>query len=326
MAFLTQTQVAQFREEGYLVIEDLLDPREDLDPIIAEYTAVLDRLAHDLYAQGVIASPYADLPFGKRLTQIYAESGKSYTQHFDFTLPQKGITAETPLWVGPAVFHTLIKPRLLDAVEALIGPEIYSNPVQHVRIKPPEQLAPQSAQGQPLVGATPWHQDNGVVLPEADETEMITVWFPLVDATIENGCLQVIPYSHREGLLTHCPGGVGGLTNGLSIPTTLVDEIHARPVPLKRGGVLFMHRRMCHASLSNRSTDVRWSFDLRYNPIGQATGRETFPGFVARSRAHPERALRDPEIWAAQWYEARAKLAGNKHSFNRWRGDALACA
>ena len=289
---------------------------------------MLDRLAHELFANGLIASPYTELPFGKRLTQIYAESGKIHTQHFDFTLPQKGITAETPLWVGPTVFHTLINPRLLDAVEALIGPEIYSNPVQHVRIKPPEHLVPQNAQGEPLVGATPWHQDNGVVLPEADETDMITVWFPLVDATIENGCLQVIPYSHRKGLLTHCPGGVGGLTNGLSIPTTIIDETHARPIPLKRGGVLLMHRRMCHSSLSNRSQDMRWSFDLRYNPIGQATGREAFPGFVARSRAHPARALRDPEIWAARWYEARQRLATatDTCSFNRWLGDAPACA
>lgn len=328
MAHLTAQKVAQFREQGYLVIDDLLSPTADLDPIIAEYEGVLAQLAEQLYAAGEISSPYAELPFGPRLTQIYAESGRAHTQFFDFTLPQSNIKHDTPIWVGPAVFRTLINERLLDAVEALIGPEIYSNPVQHVRIKPPERVTPRNAQGQPLVGVTPWHQDNGVVLPEADESEIITVWFPLNDATVENGCLQVIPYSHHEGIITHCPGSIGGLTNGLSIPEKLLDTQRAVPVPLRRGGVLFMHRRMCHASLPNQSDDIRWSFDLRYNPIGQATGRSAFPGFVARSKAQPATALRDPGLWAQRWYATREQLAAaNDHGpFNRWRANAPACA
>ena len=36
---------------------------------------------------------------------------------------------------------------------------------------------------------------------EADDTEIITVWFPLRDATEENGCLAVVPRSHQEGLV-----------------------------------------------------------------------------------------------------------------------------
>ena len=83
----------------------------------------------------------------------------------------------------------------------------------------------------------------------------------------------------------------------------------ALPVPLQRGGVLFLHRRTCHASLPNRSDDIRWSFDLRYNPTGQPTGRGVFPGFVARSRSHPEMELRDPRAWAEIWYAARRALA-----------------
>jgi len=89
-----------------------------------------------------------------------------------------------------------------------------------------------------------------------------------------------------------------------------------------------MHRRTCHASLMNYSDDVRWSFDLRYNPIGQSTGRNAFPGFVARSRSHPETELHDPDRWAQMWYEARRTLARRKENpvYNRWHADAEVCA
>ena len=54
-----------------------------------------------------------------------------------FSPPRQDIADDTPLWLGPAVFAAIVNPRLLDVVECVIGAEIYSNPVQHVRIKPP---------------------------------------------------------------------------------------------------------------------------------------------------------------------------------------------
>lgn len=322
MAFLSAEQVTQFREQGYLVVDELFDPEEDLDPIIEEYKSVLDNLARELYEQGEISSTYEELPFGERLTRIYVESGKVHAQYFDFSLPQSNVREDTPMWVGPAVFRTLRNERLLDAVESLIGPEIYSNPVQHVRLKPPEHLTPKREDGRVQLGKTPVHQDNGVVLPEADETEMLTVWFPLMDVDVENGCLCVWPGSHRRGLLDHCPSPIG-----LRIPGKMLGGNRAMPVPLKRGGALFMHKLTIHASYSNTSEHIRWSFDLRYNPIGQPTGRGAFPGFVARSRAHPEAELRDAEAWARLWYDARHRLATEgAGAFNRWRADNPVCA
>lgn len=64
-------------------------------------------------------------------------------------------------------------------------------------------------------------------------------------------------------------------------------------MPVQRGDVLFLTRWTVHSSLSNHSDEIHWSFDLRYHPIGQATGREAFPGFVARSRANPDSELHD---------------------------------
>ena len=243
MPFLSREQLAHFKEEGYLLVRGMLDVEEVIQPIINEYHGVLDRLAHELHAAGHIESTYNDLPFGKRLTQIVVDSGEVHAQYFDFSLPQNGIEADTPFWAGPAVFRCLSNPALLDAAESIVGPEIWSNPVQHVRIKPPEHLVPKDHNSQALVTATSWHQDSGVVLPEADASNVLTVWFPLNEATIENGCLQIMPNSHRQATYTHCPGH-----RGLRVPEQVMDMDSALPVPMQPGDVLFLtrHGRTTH--------------------------------------------------------------------------------
>ena len=66
---------------------------------------------------------------------------------------------------------------------------------------------------------------------------------------------------------------------------------------------------------------IRWSFDLRYNPIGQDSGREVFPGFVARSRKDPASELRDPAAWAELWYQTRRRMVGGvSEPHHRWWG------
>ena len=103
----------------------MIRPEGVLDPLEAEFGAVLDNLVCELYEAGAIASMYAGIEFGERLTRIYQESGEVHTQYFDFSLPQKSITYDTPMWHGPAVFDVLTALPLLDAVESIIGPEIF---------------------------------------------------------------------------------------------------------------------------------------------------------------------------------------------------------
>jgi hypothetical protein len=69
--------------------------------------------------------------------------------------------------------------------------------------------------------------------------------------------------------------------------------------------------------------------DLRYNPIGQPTGRDDFPGFVARSRANPGAELRDPAAWNQGWMDTRARLSSTADDikpFHRWSNDGPGCA
>ncbi len=323
MPILTAAQRQQFDEEGYVVVDDVLDSVRDIGPVLSEYEGVLDEIARSLKAEGAIASLYHELPFPERLIRICVESGRNFPQHFDFSLPQKNVRADTPFHVGPAVFNLLTNPRLLDIAEEIIGPEVYSNPVQHIRMKLPQRAVSKDGGYNGLISRIPWHQDNGVLLPEADEATILTIWAPITEATIENGCLQVIPGSHRKDLVAHCP-----TEQGLTIPDKLLPTQPPVPLPMQSGSLLLMTQRTMHSSLDNVSQDnVRISFDLRYQPVGQPTGRPSFPGFVARSKARPETVLRDPEAWSRSWYDARARLAKQEDpSYNRWRADSPVCA
>lgn len=323
MRVLTAAQKEQFEEQGYLLVEDLLDPVADLQPVLDEYNDVLDGIARRFHDEGLIGSTYASLPFTERLIAICAESGRNFPQHFDFSLPQSGIRRDTPIHVGPAVFRTLAHPRLLDLVEDLIGPEIYSNPVQHIRCKLPARAVEQGTYNG-LISKIPWHQDNGVIMPEADEASILTVWLPLTPATIANGCLQVVPGSHREGLTQHCP-----TPQGVAIPDRLVAVQEAVAVEMRPGSALLLTQRTVHSSLDNVTDDeVRISLDLRYQPIGQPTGRPAFApaGFIARSAAHPETELHDPAVWAQNWHAVREALAEDNPVFNRWKAGENGCA
>lgn len=302
----------EFLQNGFVVVEGLLDRQLDLQPILDDYAALLDPLAMRWHNQGKLPSTYADLPFNRRAAEIISRIGNEESYHFDISLPKvAAYQADTPVHTSEPVFKLLTHPRLLDVVELLIGAEIYSNPIQHARIKPPEKLRPTDTPGNGYLEATPWHQDQGVITADADETDILSVWIAITDATEENGCLCMIPGSHRQGLAPHC----------FEIPAKFRASL-ITPLPMPAGSAVFFHRLTKHSSLPNLSDDIRFSFDLRYSPIGMPTGRHEFPGFVARSRQHPEQVLTDHRQWTKLWDEARAHLVarGTVDFRSRWRG------
>ncbi len=321
-----ETLLERFEQDGYVLLEGVLDPATDLQPLVEDYAARLDELARTWYAQGALTSTYSGLPFTQRFERVAAEAGAAgvdWMQHFDFSLPLGNVKPDSPIHLSEAVFNLLSHPRLLNAVEGIVGPEILLNPIHHVRLKPREALVPETMRGG-LTSRTAWHQDQGVTLPEADATNLLTVWLPVTEATVENGCLCVIPGSHRAGLATHCPGT--STDRQLRIPEPLLAGTPV-PLPMRPGSVLLLHRLTEHSSLSNQSDGIRWSFDLRYQPVGQPTGRPVFPSFVVRSRSQPERVVRDWRAWADAWYETRAALSGDREPvFNRWSAAAPVCA
>lgn len=318
---LSTTQLTHFHEQGYLIIEDVLSEQE-IYPLRKEYEAILDRMAPQLVASGQLSQTYSELPFEERYTAILHELDDMYAiyQHLDISLPLlHDMPPDASLNAGPAVFDLLTNPRILDIVESLIGPEIYSNPIQHTRIKPPASTLRQDFVDA-NIAKTLWHQDEAVLTPDATETNILTVWIAITDATVENGCMVCVPGSHRKEMTLHCPGH--SLSSAeIYIPEEMIPDDEVTPLPVKKGGVVLLHQRTEHGSLDNNSDRIRWSFDLRYHPVGQSSGRSVFPGFVARSAAHPETVLTDPETWASLWYDTRDRMVNSDDKFavnERW--------
>jgi ectoine hydroxylase-related dioxygenase (phytanoyl-CoA dioxygenase family) len=104
----------------------------------------------------------------------------------------------------------------------------------------------------------PWHQDRWTVL---DRDPQITLWTALDPATKENGCVQVIPKSHKHGLInpTH---GSGFLSKAQSAAICTPDRIVH--LELEVGEVALLHNYLLHASDVNKSAQSRRAFSVCY--------------------------------------------------------------
>jgi ectoine hydroxylase-related dioxygenase (phytanoyl-CoA dioxygenase family) len=280
---LSPEQIAFYEEEGYLVMPDLLNDA-DMAPV---RTAMMDKvsmIADELLAGGLITDKREDSPFAYRLAELFA-----------------GLTDQQFLKFGrgwrdrfPGYFELMANPKILDAVESLIGGELFANPVYNVRPKVPKVAA----------GAVPWHQDKSY-WPDANANPVITVWIPLVDSTPENGCLHIWPRTHKTQLMSHHAEKVTGTSY------TEMDDEHlvkarreAVSLPIAAGSAILFNDRCVHMSTPNNSDHVRWSVDLRYQPTDQDPMPYHGAGFLARSRQYPYRVAT-----LEDWLESRAEHA-----------------
>ena len=185
----------------------------------------------------------------------------------------------------PGMFQILTEPALLDVVESMIGPEILAHPQFNIRAKLPNQDT----------SVVPWHQDLAYLQPDAEKTFMVNAWLPLVDATVENGCLEVIPRSHLSLIEHEERLGPGRNFRGVRAENLPPGDPVACPVRV--GDILLIQHMTMHRSLPNNSDHIRWSLDLRYSDPAMPTGRDGVPGFIARSKADPSSISRNAEEW-----------------------------
>ncbi len=294
---MTPDQRKHYDEHGYVVVERALAPA-DLAPVIHGYEDFIDVQVRRLYQTGALTQLHAGEPFERRLARICEQDVSIYSQIDLMYCRLLGI------------FEFLRNDRLLDLLEGIIGPEIICSPIQHARAKLPAGLlqnAPQAddstrAQIHAMVAenVAPWHQDAQVHLEVADPHEIVTVWVPLVDATPENGCLQLIPGVHRQQTVYWSEGF--GVSEQRLPPGDVVT------LPMRAGDVLLMDKLIPHRSTPNQTDDIRWSLDLRYQRTGTPTGRDDYPVFVARSRARRETEFTDYDQWCRDWERALAAI------------------
>ncbi len=142
---------------------------------------------------------------------------------------------------------------LLDAVEDLIGRDILCwNTIFWIK----------EAGSQSFVS---WHQD--LRYWGLDTNDLVSVWLALSPATLESGCMHVLPDSHKGDLLPHNDEYQQDnlLTRGQEIAVK-VDETKTVAMPLEPGEISLHNVRLAHASGPNCSNDRRIGISLHYMP------------------------------------------------------------
>lgn len=153
--------------------------------------------------------------------------------------------------VIPMLAEAARTPAILDAVEAVLGPNLLAWSVE-LFIKEPRSTKTVS-----------WHQDITYWgMGETDDE--VTAWIALSDVSEQAGCMRFIPGSHKGGLADHEDTFDENnlLSRGQSIAG--IDEDKAVSGPLKPGEMSLHHGRCFHASGPNQSDDRRIGLAIRY--------------------------------------------------------------
>lgn len=270
---LTPQQVSFFHEEGYVIVHDVFDPAA-LEPLRKALHIEINRKAREMRDAGKLTNLHDGLDFDHQLAAIHRDSkenGEALMRHLE-GLRGGGFHA-------PEMFDVIAHSNLLGGVSSLLGTEeIVASSVYRVRPKLPSIGR----------GVVPWHQDSGYFAPQCDNQMIITCWIPLVDATVENGCMQILPRTHQGKVATHHTGGNAGflVIKDENLPA---DPRHAITAACPRGGVVFMTNRTPHCSTPNYSDHIRWSIDLRYQSVDAPNNVGLWPETVdAEGNANPE--------------------------------------
>jgi phytanoyl-CoA hydroxylase len=141
----------------------------------------------------------------------------------------------------PAVWNGwLAHPQVLAHVRGFLGPDILDK-YASAFLKPAK-----------VGGATPWHQDIG--LWRDGNSTAINAWLAIDPATVENGCLQVVPGSHKGPVIEHVtyPDSVHA-----ELPRERCQNLQVDQIELQPGDAVFWHSHLWHYSPPNSSEHGR---------------------------------------------------------------------
>jgi hypothetical protein len=161
-------------------------------------------------------------------------------------------------WIADLIRH----PRVLDAVETILGPDLLVwRSVFFVKL-------PHDS------GYVAWHQDGAYWGLDSDD--VVTAWIALTESDAGNGCLRVVPGSHRR---PEPPHAVCGARSNILVrgQAAEVDDRDARDVELHAGEMSLHHVRTLHGSGPNPSDDLRVGLAVRYaaTRVRQRGGRRS---------------------------------------------------
>ena len=231
---VTSEDTASYQKEGFLVLRELFD------------AAALSQLELRFVE---LAS--GRLPAPERMVVMQ-----------DVMVARGAVSPETPLHGinkilsfenDPVLFKHALDPELISAVRGLIGHAIMTIST-NVFNKPPG-----------IDGRHPLHQDlRYFTLRPADG--IVAAWTAISPCTRENGCLAVIPGSHRQGLLRHGDPDWEYVNSGFfsAEGVDLEARVHLEMEP---GDTILFHPLLIHGSGQNRSSAFRRAISTHYASV-----------------------------------------------------------
>lgn len=173
-------------------------------------------------------------------------------------------TLINPIDYEPELRQLVFRSNALAVAQQLLGPKVLS--FEHVILKPARQG-----------GATPWHQDEAYRADPNFEYEQVSVWMALSEVTLDNGCMQYIPGSHRLGVLPHRSFNNDPKVHAIEC-TGGFDAATTVPCPVSAGGATIHHGRTLHYAGPNGSDAPRYAYILAFEvpPKPTASRRDFF--------------------------------------------------
>jgi ectoine hydroxylase-related dioxygenase (phytanoyl-CoA dioxygenase family) len=219
-------QLAYYEDQGYLVLPELLSAAE----LATLRTALAEVLTE-------------------------AEGLQETNDKFSVTQTDDGQWSVRRIFNPIAhhqAFHDLVfNPKILDVVENLVGPNIQLHHTK-LNLKPPSS-------GQ---ARFEWHQDYPF-FPHTNY-DLLAVMIYLDDSTEENGCLTIVPGSHKLGPRNHLFAKDGAFSSQLEDKRVVEDPSRWLKVPVPAGGMELHHCNMLHSSTANRGTRPRSAMVIQY--------------------------------------------------------------
>lgn len=238
---LSDEQIARFRRDGFLVVEELSPPGE-----VAQIKATLSDLFHR----------QVGWERGAQFDLVGAEKDGRAT-----ALPQ----LLKPVDFAPDLLQTQHRQNALQIARQLLGDKAEFW-FEHAILKP-------AAHG----AATPWHQDEAHRTDPGTAYDQISIWMPLQEATAENGCLKYIAGSHLGPVLPHRAPNDDLRASALECVGGF-DEKTAVFCPLSAGGAVVHHMRTLHAAGPNATNTPRLAYVLAFRgPMRPDADFEGYP-------------------------------------------------
>lgn len=218
--------------------------------------------------------------------EIYKNNGAAvYDNNFRFEEidpTQQQVRAMHPHRYSERVKQWSLNPRVMEVLATLLGQS-------GLMVQTMYYFKPPGAKGQGM------HQDNFYLL--AAPATCIAAWTAIDASTLDNGCLYVVPRSHRHDI--HCPKVIPGETwnfYGDSHINPFPREVKPIPVEVPRGSTMFFGGQLIHGSGPNRTKDrsrrtfighyvdeATTSLSKFYHPVHNAVGQVVSTVAVDRS-------------------------------------------